>query len=141
MPDEAATLKMIPAFGLIRAFNLPKNALGGGNLVGAHHQQRVADIKHRVMQQHIEQGVLLEEGGREVLQILDQAVVRFRPVHGEVEAVLVALRGVGEITAVGAISNHKQLQILEQGMLAVKTLFAVAVYLIKGFTNRHAALF
>ena len=87
------------------------------------------------MQQHIEQGVFLEKGGGKVFQILDQTVIGLRPVHGEVEAVLVAPSGVGKITAIGAVRNHKQLQILEQGLLAVIVFFAVAVYLINGFTN------
>ena len=141
VPDVAAALNRAPAFGLPSAFNFPQNALGGGNLVRAHHQQRVAGIKHRVMQQHIEQRVLLQEGGRKVLQVFDQAVIRLRPVHGEVKTVFVALGGVGKVAAVGAVRNHKQLQILEQRVGAVKALFAVAVYLVKGFTYRHAALF
>ena len=75
----------------------------------AHHQQRVADVKHRIVKQHIKQGLLLKERGREVLQIFNQAVVRLRPVHGEVVAVFVALRGVGKVAAVSAIGNHEHL--------------------------------
>ena len=93
------------------------------------------------MQQHIEQGVLLEKGCSKVLEVFQQAIISFRPVHGEVEAVFVALGGIGKITAIGAVGNHKKLQILEQGMFTVKTLFTVAVHLIKGFADRHAALF
>ncbi len=61
------------------------------------------------MQQHIEQGVFLEKRGGKVFQVFDQAVIRLRPVHGEVEAVFVTRRGVGKITAIGAIGDHKQL--------------------------------
>ena len=140
VPDEATAFYVAPVLGLMAALDLPQNAFCGGDLVRAHHEQRIADIKHRVVQQHIEQRVLLEKGSREVLQVLDQAVVRLRPVHGEVEAVFIALGGVGKVTAVRAVGNHKQLQILEQGMQAVKALLAVAVHLVKGFTNCHSAL-
>ena len=113
MPNKATALKMAPALGLIGAVDFPQDALSGGNLVGAHHQQRIADIKHRIMQQHIEQGVFLKEGSGKVFQVFDQTVIRLRPVHGEVVAVFVARRGVGKITAIGAVGNDKQLQIFE----------------------------
>ena len=141
VPDEAAAFGVAPVLGLMAAFDLPQNAFCRGNLVRAHHQQRIADIKHRVVQQHIQQRVLLEESGREVLQVFDQGVIRPCPIHGEVEAIFVALGGVGKVAAIGAVGDHKQLQILEQGLLAVEALLTVAVYLIEGFTNRHAALF
>ena len=64
------------------------------------------------MKQDVEQGVFLEEGGREVLRVADQTVIGLRPVHGEVKAILVTLRGVGEVATVGAVRDHKQLQIL-----------------------------
>ena len=67
VPDEATTLKVTPTLCLVRAVDLPEKPLGGRNLVRAHYQQRIAGIKHRVVQQHIEQGVLLQERGREVL--------------------------------------------------------------------------
>ena len=140
VPDVATPFELAPHFCLVRADDLPQHALGGGNLVRAHHQQRVAGVKHRVVQQHLEQGLLLEEGGREVLQVQNPAVVRLRPVHGEVEAVFVALRGVGKVARVGAVGNHKQLQILEQRVRAVEALFAVAVHLIKRLADGHAAL-
>ena len=140
VPNEAAALQLAPVLGLVAAANLPQNALGGGNLVGAHHQQRVAGVKNRITQQHLEQRVFLKERGREILQVLDQAVVRLRPVHGEVVAVFVALRGVGKVTAVSAVGNHKQLQKLEQRIRAVEALFAVAVHLVEGLANGHTAL-
>ena len=141
VPDIAAAFRVAPVPGLIAALDLPQNAFRGGDLVRPHHQQRVADVEHRVMQQHVEQRVLLEEGGREILQVLDQRVVRLRPVHGEVEAVLVALGGVGKVTAVGAVGDHEQLQILVQRVGAVEALFAVTVNLVEGLTNSDAAFF
>ncbi|MNF59031.1 hypothetical protein D3C84_406110 [compost metagenome] len=140
MPDKAAAFPLAPVLGLIRAVDRPQNALRGGNLIRAHHQQRVADIKYRVVQQHIKQGVLLEKGGGKVFQILDQAVIRLRPVHGEVEAVLVALGSVGKVTAVGAVGDHEQLQIFEQGIRAIEAFLAVAVHLIEGLANRYTTL-
>ena len=48
----------------------------------------------------------LKEGGRKVF---NQAVIGFGPVHTEVNAVFIALRGVGKVTGVGAIRNNKHL--------------------------------
>lgn len=85
------------------AFHLPQDALGCSNLVRTHHQQGITDIKHRKMQQDIEQGVLLKKGGSEIFKIFDQAVVGLCLVHRKIKAVLIALCGVGKIAAVGAI--------------------------------------
>ncbi len=122
MPDKTATLRFAPVFRLKRTFYLPQNALGSGNLVGAHHQQGIAHIEHRIMQQHIEQRIFLKESRGKVFQVFNQAVIGLRPVHGEVVAVFIALGGVGEITAIGAVGNYKQLQVLIQRMFAVKAL-------------------
>jgi type I restriction enzyme M protein len=81
------------------------------DLIRAHHQQRVADVEHRVVQQHIEQGVLLEEGSREIFQVEDPAVVRLSPIHTEIKAVFIARRGVGKIARIRAVRNHKELQV------------------------------
>jgi len=137
VPDVAATFRLAPVFALPGAVDLPQNPFRGRNLVGPHDQQGVAGIKYRVAQQDTEQGVFLEKGGGKVLQVLNQAVIRLRPVHGEVEAVFVALGGVGKVTAVRAVGNHKQLQVLEQGMLPVKAFLAVAMHLIEGLPNCH----
>jgi hypothetical protein len=77
--------------------------------------------------------VLLEKRRRKVLPALDQRVVRLRLVHGEVEAVLVALRSIGEVGAVGAVREHEQLQVFEQRLLDTEALLAVAVNLV----DRH----
>ena len=51
----------------------------------------------------------------------------------------VALSGVVKVAGISAVGDHKQLQELEQRMLAIKALFAVAVHLVKGFTDRLVA--
>ena len=84
---------------------------------------------------------MLEEGGSEILEVLDGRVVRFRPVHRKVERILVALGGVGKISGVGAVGDDKDLEIFEEGMLCVETLFAVAVHLIEGFANGDSSSF
>ena len=61
--------------------------------------------------------------------------------HREVEAVLVALRRVGEVARVRAVGNHKQLQEFEQRVLTVEALLTVAVHLVESLADRHAALF
>ena len=85
--------------------------------------------------------MFLEEGGGKVLQVLNQSVIRFRPVHGEIKAVFIPFSGAGKIPGIGTVGYHKQLQVFEQGVIAVKAFLAVTVYLVKGFTNRHATLF
>ena len=75
VPDKPTTFHRAPVLGLVGTLDLPQNALCRGNLVGAHHQQRIAHVKHRVVQQHIQQRVFLEERGGEVLQVLDPRVV------------------------------------------------------------------
>ena len=93
------------------------------------------------MQQHIQQGIFLEERCRKVLQVFDQAVILLRPVHGKVETVLVAPGGVGKITTVGSVGNDKDLQIFIKRMLAVKALLAIAMNLVKGLANGNTAFF
>lgn len=141
MPDKTATIWFAPVFGMIRAFNLPQNTLGGRDLVGAHNEQCVTHIKHRIMQQHFKQGVLLKESGGKVFQVFNQAVVGFCPVHTEIEAVFVALGGISKIAAIGAVRDNKHLQVLIQRILAVKALFTVTMYLIKGFTYGDTSFF
>ena len=85
--------------------------------------------------------MFLEKGSGKVFEVFNQRVVWFRPVHGEVKTVFIALCGVGKVTGIGAVRNDKQLQILKQGIFAVKTLFTVTMYLVESLTNRHAALF
>jgi len=85
--------------------------------------------------------MFLEKGRGKVFEVFYQCIIGLRPVHGEVEAVFIPLGGIGKVAGVGAVGNDKQLQVFEQGCVAVKALFAVAVYLIKGFANGHAAFF
>ena len=141
MPDIAPAFWLAPVLARMGAFYFPQDTFGRGNLVRAHYQQGVADIENRVFQQHFQQSVSLKEGGGEVFQILDQAVVSLCPMHGEVKVVLVPLGGVSKVAGISTIGNHKQLQILEQGMLAVEALFAVAMYLVKGLANGYTASF
>ena len=83
----------------------------------------------------------MEKSRCNVLQVFEQGVIGLRPVHGEVEAVFVALGGVGKVAGIGAVGDHKQLQKFIQRVVSVKALFAVAMHLIKRFTNGYAALF
>src|SRR5690554_5731634 len=137
MPDKPTTFQLAPGFGGMRAFDLPQDALSRRNLIRAHNQQSVAHIKHRIPQQHLQQRAPLEESRGKVLQILDQPVIRLRPVHGEIEAVLVAFGGIGEVAGIGAVGNHEQLQVLEQRVVTVEALLAVAVHLVERLTDGH----
>ena len=46
VPDIAATFRAAPFFDLMGALDLPQNALGSRNLVWAHDEQGVVNIKH-----------------------------------------------------------------------------------------------
>ena len=140
MPDKTTALCIAPVLRLERAFDLPHNALGGSNLVGAHHQKGVADIKDRILQKHLQQSVLLEKRRRKILQVFDERIVRLRPVHGEVEAVLVSLYRVGKVSAIRAIGDHEKLEILVERIFGIKALLTVAMHLIKCLADRHTAL-
>lgn len=96
VPDEACCSPRRSTAWPDDGSDLPQNAFCGGDLVRPHHQQRVADVEHRVNAEAHEQRVLLEEGGREVLQVLDQRVVRFAQFMVKSKLFLVALRGVGK---------------------------------------------
>ena len=67
MPDKTATLGFAPCFGLIGTANFPKDALGCGDLVGAHDQQRIVDVKNGIAQQNLQQCILLKECGSKIL--------------------------------------------------------------------------
>ena len=109
MPHIAARLGSALHLVHVGRTHLPKDALGGSDLIGAHDEQMVGHIEHSVTQENLEEGVLLKEGGSEILQILDGRVVLQCPVHSEVEGVFVALGGVGKIARVGAIGDDKDL--------------------------------
>ena|GEM_PF-2223547 len=140
MPDESAALGVAPVLRMVSTLGLPENALGRRNLIGAHHQQRVVGTEDGILQEHFQQRVFLEKGRGKVFQVFDQRVVRLRPVHGEVEAVFIPLRRIGKVATVRAIRDHEKLQKLVEGVFRIEALFAVAVHLIEGFTNRHPAL-
>ena len=42
VPDVAPALRLAPELGLVRAPYLPEQSLGGGDLIGAHDQERIA---------------------------------------------------------------------------------------------------
>ena len=66
MPNIAAPFGGAPISGVMSTFNFPQNALGGGNLVGAHDQQGVANVKDRIVDQHMQQGVFLKKCGGKI---------------------------------------------------------------------------
>ena len=141
VPDVATAFGSAPSLALVRAFDLAQDTLGGGYLVRAHDQQSIVDIEYRVVQQYAQEGILGEKGYGEIFEVFDEAIVRGRPVHGEIEAVFIALDGIGEIARIGAIANDEDLQVFVKRASAIEALFAVAVDLVKGFADGDAALF
>ena len=53
MPDEAAALGVAPALRLVSTLDLPEDAFGRSNLIGAHHQQGVVCTEDRILQEHL----------------------------------------------------------------------------------------
>ena len=49
VPDVAATLGLAPALGFIRAVDLLQDALRGCDLVGAHDEQGITHVEHRIL--------------------------------------------------------------------------------------------
>ena len=62
----------------------------------------------------MQQCVLLKECRCKILQVFNQCVVSFRPVHRKVKTVLITLYGVGKIAGIGAVGDNEYLQVFIQ---------------------------
>ena len=67
------------------------------------------DIKDRIRQQYMQQGVFLKEGSRKVFQIPYSGIVCPSPVHRKIKGVLPPLYGIGKVKSIGTVGNHKNL--------------------------------
>ena len=103
MPNKSTALRLAPYFCHKRTLDFPEHPLHRGNLVRAHNQQGIVYIEHRIGENHIQQRVFLKKGFRKILQVFYRRIISPCPVHREVEAVLVALHGIGKIAAVRAV--------------------------------------
>ena len=64
--------------------------------------------------------MLLEESGGKVLQVLNQSVIRFRPVHGEIKAIFIPFSGTGKVPGISPVGNHEELQVFKQEFSLLK---------------------
>ena len=155
MPDVAAALDLAVVLVVGGDLNAVQYALRRDNLVWSHGQQPPVLRKDTVAREQVQQGVLGEEGFREVHQIGDGAILGIRPPGGELETVAPAPPGhgaalhrrMGMVVACGvavvfgkcAIGDDKQLHILEKPAARPEALYAIAVDLVEGLLELHAA--
>ena len=129
-------------------------ALGGHDLVRAHDQKLLVHVEDAVLRQDVQQSMLREEGGGEGHQVEDGHVVGVRPPAGELEAVggLLAAgllsgalldgaeaRGVGVVLGVGAVGDDEDLHVLVQAAAGPEAVALVALDLVEGLLDGHAA--
>lgn len=126
---------------MVAAFNFLEEAFGGCDLVGSHEEEVFIGIKDGVVDDEIEEGVLLEEGWGEVGEVFEDGVIGFSPMHGEVEAVLIALGGVSEVAGIGAVGDDEDLEVFEEGGGGIEAFFGVSVDLVEGIADGCAAFF
>lgn len=131
-----------------------QNALGGGDLIGPHHHQHLFRSEHAVAGEHVEQGVPGEEGPGKIHQIRQIPVMGVGPEAGELEAaaglglpgplVLFCLPdgavpgGVGIVLGVGAVGDHKDLDVLIEAAARPEGVPLIAVDLLKGLPEGDA---
>ena len=70
----------------------------------------VSLVQDDVLGDHLTQGALVKEVGRELAEVVDRLIIGQCPIEGELIA---AVRVVGEITRVYAVGNDKDLDVIE----------------------------
>ena len=152
VPDVSPCLQGSPLLVLGGDLDAVQDPLGGGDLVGAHHQQQFLRGEHAVAGEEVEQGVLGEKGLGEVHQVRNHLVVPIRPEGGELKAVagllplafvlgglfdVAVAGGVGVVLGVGAVGDHKDLHILIQPAGAPEAVPLVALDLVERLPDGH----
>ena len=132
-----------------------EDRLGRGDLVGPHDQQLLRGGEDAVAGQQGQQRVLGEEGPGEVDQVRDRLVRRVRPPGGELEGVgvgglglalapcglgdVVEPGGVRVVLGLGAVGDDEDLDVAEQASARPEGVALVAVDLVEGLADGHAA--
>ena len=87
MPDIAACVNAPHLFVVGGNLNAAQDPLRGRDLIGPHDHQHIFRGKYAVPDQHIQNGVLGEEGLGKVDQVGNDLVVSIRPERGKLKAV------------------------------------------------------
>src|SRR5690606_12685942 len=87
--------------------------------------------------QHLGQMLLIEKSVGKVDNFIDMFVADISPGKGELNA----SRAVGVVTGIGAITDHKQLNKAKQALSGPIGFTRIALGLVKGFGDFHAAFF
>ena len=153
VPDVAAALDGAVLLVVVGDLNAVQDPLGGGDLIGPHDHQHIFRGENAVPGQHIQNGVLGEEGAGEVDKVGDHLVVGVRPEGGELKAVAGLLLfglargrlpdgvepgGVGVVLGIGAVRDDEDLHILKEAAPRPEGVPLVAVDLVEGLPDGHA---
>ena len=156
VPDVAASAKAPLPFVHRGLLDAQHDALGGGNLIGTHHEEVFVDREDAVFGQHVEQRGLGEEGLGEVAQVDDWGVFGISPIAGELKRLRLGLhlrlalvdgshvgkpRCVAVVFRFGAVADDEHLHIIVEAASCPKRLPFIAVDLVEGFLQRHATTF
>lgn len=153
VPDVAAALDGAVLLVVVGDLNAVQNPLGGGDLIGPHDHQHIFRGEDTVPDQHIQNGMLGEEGAGEVDEVGDHLVVGIRPEGGELKAVAgflllclaagcltdgVEPSGVGVVLGVGTIGDDEDLHILKEAAPRPERVPLIAVNLVESLPEGHA---
>ena len=156
MPDVASGARATLPFVHRGLLDAQHDALGGGNLVGTHHEEVLVDREDAVFGQHVEQRGLGKEGLGEVAQVDNGGVFGIGPIAGELKRLRLGLhlrlalvdgshvgktRRVAVVFRFGAVADDEHLHIIVEAAACPKRFAFVAVDLVEGFLQRHAATF
>ena len=149
VPDVTAGLQGAGFLIVGGYFDPVQNPLGGYNLIGPHHQQKIFRSEHAIPGQDVQQGMPGKKGLGEIHQIRDGLIVGVRPIRSKFKAVgglfaavpgrfvllpdMAVSCGIGIVLGVGTVGDDKNLHILVQPTPGPKAVPLVPVDLVEGF--------
>ena len=155
MPNVATSGERPGLFVVMGQLNALENAFRGGDLVRTHHQQELFRGEDAETGKDIQQGMLGKERLGKIHKVGNDLVVTVRPVGCELKGVacLFALApaapallpdmgvtgGIGVVFGVGAVGDDEYLDVLIQAGGSPKAVPLIALDLVEGFPDSHAA--
>ena len=156
VPDVAAALDGPVLLVVVGDLDAVQDPLGGGDLIRPHDHQHIFRGKNTVPSQHIQNGVLGEEGAGKVNEIGNHLIAGVRPKGGKLKTVagllLFRFAGgcltdgieagtVGVVLGVGTVGDHENLHILKESAPRPEGIPLVAVDLVESLPNGYAPAF
>lgn len=153
MPDVTAARNAAILLVVVGDLNAVDDALCGRDLIRPHDQQQILRGEDAILREDIEERMPREERAREVHQIGNGAVVRVSPEGRKLKAVAgfalfggggrllhhIVAGGIGVILGVGAVGDDEDLHIFKQAAACPEGIPLIAVDLVKGLADGHAA--